>query len=586
MFCHKCGTQLADGAVFCHKCGTQMLSEKDVLMSSKESVINNTAIQQSAEREINRLADNQTHNSREATPLKRKSRKLPVFIGVIALALIIGIIFLVIGRKNDNNGYDESPDFVEEIKKNDSTLYEEVRLTKTFTNQKRGISFQYPAEWSILDSSGEYCIVEMVDSRNTASHIATYSVNIIFDQDPYGVYTQDKASVQENVNEYGEFLGLEDRILGGVPAKVLKYQKEGLRSDDIVTIFWYKAGEEVYQVTCSCTASTIETYEPIFEAIMNSYTVNTAALEQLQEDIFGFETDYREEYIYKIRELSAKDESIQFALIDLIDNGVPELVAEHSGYDVSVFTCVDEGIVTLMDQWPYGAMGNMGYEYLPGQNIIRNYNMESAGAIVYESYMKVDNSYEIVNIYSDDISIRYVKDTNADGIVDGEDEYSDDPIYYYGETEISKEEYISYQIVGEYEQIGGSMSADAMIDILSGDDEATEMWLEDFGATIEDYYRLSGLYSDGTGEGDISLSIYTSQEEGETAIGTAALYTDDEEIYLGEICLLEEGVYKIEMETGDEIILKESEGEDVIVLQLYGNGEYLGDCWMIEHYEP
>ena len=56
-------------------------------------------------------------------------------------------------------------------------------------------------------------------------------------------------------------------------------------------------------------------------------------------------------------------------------------------------------------------------------------------------------------------------------------------------------------------------------------------------------------------------------------------------IYLGEIWLLEEGAYKIEMVTGDEIILRESEGEDVIVLQMYGNGEYLGDYRMIEHYE-
>lgn len=318
---------------------------------------------------------------------------------------------------------------------------------------------------------------------------------------------------------------------------------------------------------------------------MNSYAVNANVSEPLQEDIFGFETDYREEYSYKIQELSAQDESIQFALIDLIDNGVPELVADHPGYNASVFTCVDEGIVTLMDQWPYGAMGNAGYEYLPGKNVIHNSNMESAGAIIYESYMKVNDNYDIVNIYDEDISVRYIRDTNADGIVDGEDEYSDMPIYYYGETEISEEEYTSYQILGEYETIKGTMSADAMIGILSGDDEVTENTLEDSAIAIEDYYRLSGIYSDSMGESNLSISIYTSQEDGEAAIGSATVYTDEEEIYLGEIWLLEEGAYKIEMVTGDEIILRESEGEDVIVLQMYGNGEYLGDYRMIEHYE-
>lgn len=305
----------------------------------------------------------------------------------------------------------------------------------------------------------------------------------------------------------------------------------------------------------------------------------------MQEEIFGFETDYREEYSYKIQELSAQDESIQFALIDLVDNGVPELVADHPGYDVSVFTCIDEGIVTLMDQWSYGAMGNVGYEYLPGENVIHNSNMESAGAIIYESYMKVNDDYAIVNVYDEDISVRYIRDTNADGIVDGEDEYSDTPIYYYGETEISEEEYTSYQIAGEYEMIKGTMSADAMIGILCGDDKVTENTLKDSAIAIEDYYRLSGRYSDSIGEGYLSISIYTSQEDGKTAIGSAAVYTDEEEISLGEIQLFEEGAYKIEMETGDEIILRESENEDVIVLQMYGNGEYLGDFRMIEHYE-
>ena len=160
------------------------------------------------------------------------------------------------------------------------------------------------------------------------------------------------------------------------------------------------------------------------------------------------------------------DDTFQFALIDLIGNDVPELVADHSGYDVSVFTWVDEEVITVMDQWSYGAMGNMGYEYLPGRNVIRNYNMESAGAIIYEVYMMVDDNYEVVNIFSEDLSIRYIRDTNANGIIDEEDEYSDEPVYYCNETEISEEEYVSWQITGDYERIAGDMSADAMIDLL------------------------------------------------------------------------------------------------------------------------
>ena len=579
MFCYKCGTKLPDGAMFCHKCGAQMLPEKEVQMTSEEEdVVNSTAEQLSREKMLGGSEDDSFHNMKENVPLKRKSKKLPVLEGSIILILIAALTIVMVGKKADVKEYAEE-------QSEGSDLPGNVDLSETFTDQDTGITFRYPAKWSIVDAPGEYNIVEMMDSENTADHIATFKVNVILDQDPYGVYTQDEASVEENVNEYGKFLGLEDRQLGDISAKVLKYRTKGLRSDDIITFFWYGIGEDMYQVTCSYTASMADTYEPIFEAVMNSYTVNAIASEPLQEEIFGFETDYREEYSYKIQELSAQDESIQFALIDLVDNGVPELVADHPGYDVSVFTCIDEGIVTLMDQWSYGAMGNVGYEYLPGENVIHNSNMESAGAIIYESYMKVNDDYAIVNVYDEDISVRYIRDTNADGIVDGEDEYSDTPIYYYGETEISEEEYTSYQIAGEYEMIKGTMSADAMIGILCGDDKVTENTLKDSAIAIEDYYRLSGRYSDSIGEGYLSISIYTSQEDGKTAIGSAAVYTDEEEISLGEIQLFEEGAYKIEMETGDEIILRESENEDVIVLQMYGNGEYLGDFRMIEHYE-
>lgn len=578
MFCYKCGANLPDGAMFCHKCGAQMLLEKEVQMTSEEDVVNSTAEQLSREKMLDGSEEDSFHNMKGNVPLKRKSKKLPVLAGSIILILIAALTIIMAGKKAD----------VKECAEEQSEgfdLPEKIDLSETFTDQDTGITFRYPAKWSIVDSPGEYNIVEMIDSENTADHIATFKVNVIFDQNPYGVYTLDEASVEENLSEYGKFLGLEDTQFGDISAKVLKYRTKGLRSDDIVKIFWYRIGEEMYQVTCSYTASMEDNYEPIFEAVMNSYAVNANVSEPLQEDIFGFETDYREEYSYKIQELSAQDESIQFALIDLIDNGVPELVADHPGYDVSVYTCIDEGIVTLMDQWSYGVMGNAGYEYLPGKNVIHNSNMESAGAIIYESYMKVDDNYDIVNVYDENLSVRYIRDTNADGIVDGEDEYSDIPIYYYGETEISEEEYTSYQIAGEYEMIKGTMSADAMIGILRGDDEVTESTLKDSAIAIEDYYRLSGRYSDNMGEGYLSISIYSSLEDGETAIGTATLYADEEEIYLGEIWLLEKGAYKIEIVTGDEIILRESENEDVIVLQMYGNGEYLGDFRMIEHYE-
>ena len=75
-----------------------------------------------------------------------------------------------------------------------------------------------------------------------------------------------------------------------------------------------------------------------------------------------------------------------------------------------------------MDQWPYGAGGNTGYEYLPGNNIIRNYDMDYAGAVIYESYLTVNDDYEVVELLDEGLSIWYFRDINGDGMID-EDEY-------------------------------------------------------------------------------------------------------------------------------------------------------------------
>lgn len=155
------------------------------------------------------------------------------------------------------------------------TTQGDVSLTETFTDTDSGISFQYPSGWTILDSPGEFKIVEMMDSQNTADHIATLNVDLIFDQDPYGVFTQDEAAVRKTVNEYYTFIDLGEITLGGIPAKALRYQTQQMNRDDVVVNLWYKIGENVYQVRCTYTASDANRYEPVFEAIMNSYAITS-----------------------------------------------------------------------------------------------------------------------------------------------------------------------------------------------------------------------------------------------------------------------------------------------------------------------
>lgn len=171
----------------------------------------------------------------------------------------------------------------------------EVNLTETYTNEAEGISFQYPAGWVILDFNSDFTVVDMIDSANTEDHIAKFHVGMCLDNDPYGVYTQDEAAVRKNVSEYHTFLDLGDTLLGDIPAKVLKYQTEGLKGDDIVVCFWYVIGENTYQIIFSYAASTVDTYEPVFNAIMNSFTIAASTSGESQtsdnNDSVGVTTD-------------------------------------------------------------------------------------------------------------------------------------------------------------------------------------------------------------------------------------------------------------------------------------------------------
>lgn len=167
-------------------------------------------------------------------------------------------------------------------------------------------------------------------------------------------------------------------------------------------------------------------------------------------------------YADKVRELAAQDGELDFALIDLTGGDVPELVVDHSGYYISVFSWTDESLVPLMEDWPYGAGGNLGYEYLPGENVIRNRNNDQAGAIVYDAYRTVNEANEVVDLYYETLNTRFYKDANGNGRID-ENEYIEEPLYYYGEKEITEKEYASYQIPGDYKSLSGDESAEEIL---------------------------------------------------------------------------------------------------------------------------
>lgn len=183
----------------------------------------------------------------------------------------------------------------------------------------------------------------------------------------------------------------------------------------------------------------------------------------------GAFTDYREAYLAvgKLKEMES-DGKIRYELVYFDEDDIPELVADQTGYFMSLYTFHDGKIYTLMDDWGYGAMGNAGYEYCPGKNSLRNYNADYAGLIQYTTYCSVSDEYTMDTV----VSIKTVNfdDANGNGMPD-EDEEESFGYYsanYIDGAEITLEEYDSYS-VGEYEWLGAdanSMSMEALAEAL------------------------------------------------------------------------------------------------------------------------
>lgn len=164
--------------------------------------------------------------------------------------------------------------------------------------------------------------------------------------------------------------------------------------------------------------------------------------------------DYREAYLAagKLREAES-DGTIRYNLIYFDDDDIPELVADYTGYNVSMYTFHDGRIYTVMDEWGYGAGGNHGYDYCPRMGSVRNYDTDYAGLILWTTYWTLGEGYELEPV----VSIEFLNfiDENGNGVPDGDESetagYGDKS--YINGVGITPEEELSYSM-GEYEWLG------------------------------------------------------------------------------------------------------------------------------------
>lgn len=429
MFCHKCGNEIADGAEFCHKCGEKVVYEKTI-QPTKNMPVNQ--------------------------PEKKKSKKFPVILGMAVLAVFAAIFIGIVLLSYSDDNFDNM-----------------MELTETFSSEPDGISFCYPKAWTPAESDNDAILIQL-ENANIYSFIRVWKftempsvANNLYDmEDTY--FLENFVTQNLDVVESSALVNF-----NGVSAREVYYSAS---NSDVGTVYYrsyfYAVDSILYRVDFVKKENNPIDVDKVFDKIVNSYTIYGS--NQSGNTINGGSTEWKAAYANKVQELAAQTNAPKFALIDLTGGDVPELVADDSGYSISVFTWADGKLITLMEQWSYGIGGNMGYEYLPGSNVIRNYTQEQAGIIVNESYMTVNGKLQVVNLYDKTLSRRYFKDMNGNGIMDGNEVYRETPCYYYGSTEITAGEYAAYQISGDYQWITGKQSAEAILTQLSGGDGAKD----------------------------------------------------------------------------------------------------------------
>ncbi|MBQ8625121.1 MAG: hypothetical protein IJ419_02990, partial [Agathobacter sp.] len=166
---------------------------------------------------------------------------------------------------------------------------------------------------------------------------------------------------------------------------------------------------------------------------------------------YGSKTSYKVAYRDVVKafldEYNDYVDGLRFSLVYFNDDKIPELVVKTGSLTVSMYTYHDGKIYPLIKQWGFGAGGNPGYFYVPKKNVFFNCNADFAGAINYLSFDKISEDYEFVSYYEKALRYQYIKDLNGDGM-ESPDEYDGNRYYFYGDKEITEEEFRSY-FIGE-----------------------------------------------------------------------------------------------------------------------------------------
>ncbi|MGI6488050.1 MAG: PsbP-related protein [Syntrophothermaceae bacterium] len=146
--------------------------------------------------------------------------------------------------------------------------------TKRFKERAYGISIEYPKGWKKKQGKQQVIALFMAPKSSNVGMFAP-NVNITvenLEEREMTLQEYVESSLQEeSFTGYYQLISTESTTLSGLPALRIDFTgKEGLTSIRLLQVCVLQ-DHHVYAVTCAAEASKFEEFEPLFQAMLDSY---------------------------------------------------------------------------------------------------------------------------------------------------------------------------------------------------------------------------------------------------------------------------------------------------------------------------
>lgn len=300
LFCSNCGNKASANELFCCKCGYKLDNSNSVdinnnisLTTTKsDNVSTNTTESSSIEYDIQKgsnlelesipkqsIEEQNNYSQNIELELEKEKNKNKTYTKVIIFCGIIVFLIMVLAIADNSNDATSNKNYntnnatsnKNHNTNNTITNNNELALTKTFTDKKDDIAFNYPTNWSKIDISieGYDMIVGLIApvDQSFAANMLLYKIDVNIDPKYFNsqdlvaqLYSQQGMDVQEII---------ETKVDGIDALKIISLVINECTSIQYV----YNYNNALYIITFTSATKSLDKYEPIFDSIMESYTI-------------------------------------------------------------------------------------------------------------------------------------------------------------------------------------------------------------------------------------------------------------------------------------------------------------------------